>query len=121
MKNLFQGTSIAGAVLAALVPFAKCPVCAAAAAGVLGSLGIAGLGLNPWFVPVLGLFLALGLWGFVQSARAHGSWLPLSVATMGSAGVLVSRLLEQPSFLWLGGLALLGAFCLDLRAKRRAA
>lgn len=94
-------------------------MCAAAAGGVLTSLGIATIGIEPWFVPVVAILLVIGLWGFWQSARAHGKWRWFLLAIAGAAMTLGGRLLELAPVLWIGTILLVIAYTLDLRDKRK--
>lgn len=116
---MLKSVGIFSTGLATVVPIAKCPVCAAAATGVFGTLGIATIGIEPWFVPVVAVLLLIGLWGFWQSARVHGKWPWFLLAVVGSALVLGGRLAGSQYFLWPGTLALFAAYVLDVVAKRR--
>lgn len=86
----------------------------------LTSFGIATIGIEPWFVPVVAVLLVIGLWGFWRSARAHGKWLWFLLAIAGAGMTLGGRLLEVSPLLWIGTIMLVIAYTLDLRAKRNA-
>jgi hypothetical protein len=120
MKNIVKAMGLFSGSLAAAVPLAKCPICAAAAAGVFGSLGIATLGFEPWFLPLLSVLLIIGLWGFFQTARHHGKWQWFLLAVLGSALVVGGRISELAYLLWSGTIVLIAAYVFDLRAKRQA-
>lgn len=120
MKNIVKAMGVFSGSLAAAVPLAKCPICAAAAAGVFGSLGIATLGFEPWFLPLLSVLLSIGLWGFFKTARHHRKWQWFLLAVLGSALVIGGRIWEVVYLLWLGTVVLVVAYVFDLRAKRHA-
>jgi len=63
---------------------------------VLTSLGVATIGIEPWFVPVLAILLLIGLWGFFQTSQQHGKWQWFCLAAAASAMVLGGRLAELP-------------------------
>lgn len=117
---MLKSVGIFSTGLATVVPIAKCPVCAAAATGVFGTLGIATIGIEPWFVPAVVVLLLIGLWGFWQSARMHGQWLWFVLSMAGSGLIISGRLAELSYLLWSGTALLLAAYLLDMRAKRRA-
>lgn len=120
MKAFLKSAGLFSSTLAALVPIAKCPVCAAAAGGVLTSFGIAAIGIEPWFMPVVAVLLIIGLWGFWQSKKVHGRIWPFIGAIISSVTVIVGRLLEMPVILWGGTGALAAVYLCDWWIKRRA-
>jgi hypothetical protein len=93
-------------------------VCAAAAGGVLTSFGIATIGIEPWFVPVLVILLLVGLWGFWQSARNHRKIWPFVIAAISSSAVVAGRLFEIPLVLWGAAAGISVAYAFDWRLKK---
>lgn len=87
----------------------------------LASFGIATIGIEPWFIPILVVFLLIGLWGFWQSARAHGTIWPFVVAIVSSGAVVAGRLLEFPVVMWGGTAALMAAYVSDWIIKKKHA
>lgn len=85
----------------------------------LTSLGVATIGIEPWFVPVLAILLLIGLWGFFQTSRQHGKWQWFCLAAVASAMVLGGRLVELPLLVWSGTFGLVVVFLVDLGAKRK--
>ncbi len=95
-------------------------MCAAAAGGVLASFGIATIGIEPWFVLVVAVLLLIGLWGFWQSSRVHGTVWPLLIAIVSSGAVVAGRMLEMPIILWGATAALSAAYVSDWLIKNKA-
>lgn len=95
-------------------------MCAAAAGGVLASFGIATIGIEPWFVPVVAVLLLIGLWGFWQSSRVHGTIWPFLIAIVSSGAVVAGRMLEMPIILWGATAALSAAYVSDWLIKNKA-
>jgi hypothetical protein len=87
---------------------------------VLASFGIATIGIEPWFIPILVIFLFIGLWGFWQSARTHGAIWTFVVAIVSSAAVVVGRWFEFPVVMWGGTVALMAAYVSDWMIKKKA-
>ena len=97
---------VPGAVLA-LLPAAKCPLCLAAYAGVLSSLGLGFLAKERVLTPLIGVFLGIGLASVGWSARRHRRWGPVVISVLGSAAVIAGRLLWDVPVALYGGVALL--------------
>lgn len=85
----------------------------------LTSLGVATIGIEPWFVPVLAILLLIGLWGFFQTSQQHGKWQWFCLAAAASAMVLGGRLAELPFLVWSGGFVLVVVYLFDLGAKQK--
>jgi hypothetical protein len=96
-------------------------VCAAAAGGVLTSFGVATIGIEPWFVPVVAVLLLIGLWGFWQSAQMHRKIWPFLIAIVSSGAVVTGRMFEIPVVLWGATAALSAAYISDWLIKKSAA
>jgi hypothetical protein len=108
-----------GGALAILAPVGRCPVCLSTATGVVGSTSIGILASKPWFLPATGLFLLVGLWGTIASARAHCRWGAVWAMAIGAGLLVGGRLLTQGFLLWAGAGLLTAALLLDLYWKRK--
>jgi hypothetical protein len=108
-----------GGVLAVLAPVGRCPVCMSTAAGLAGSTGLGLLSSKAWFLPLIGAFLLVGLWGTIFSARAHGRWLGVWATALGAALLIAGRLAAQTLLVWTGALLLAGGWLVDLYWKRK--
>lgn len=108
-----QARRLARAVPPALVSigiafFPKCPMCWAAYASALGSLGVAHLPpYQPWMLPLLVALLAGHLYLLQRQLAAHRYW-PFACSLGGAACVLLGRLaVPQQSWLAVAGIGLL--------------
>jgi len=105
--------------LLALVPAAKCPICIAAHTGVLSSLSLGFLHDDRVFSPIIAVLLAVGLLSVAWSTRGHRGPGPLAVTVLGSAAVIVGRLIwSVPVVLDIGVALLVGASLWNLWLKR---
>lgn len=95
-----------------LLPAAKCPLCLAAYAGVLSSLGLGFLFMDPLQTPIIAVLLVVGLVSVGWSSRKHGIIYPFLVALLGSIAVVTGRLAFKVPVLLHGGVALLVAAAL---------
>ncbi len=106
----------------ALLPSLTCPPCLAAYAGLLSSAGLGFVLQGPALQPVVAAFLAVNLAALAWTARSHRSLIPLGIATIGSAGVLVGQLIgDVPAARYAGSGALLVAAAWNLWLKRPGA
>lgn len=107
-----------GGVLA-LLPAAKCPVCIAAYAGVLSSLGLGVLHDDRVLTPIIAVLLGVGLLSVAWSTRGHRRPGPLVLTVLGSAAVIAGRLIwSLPAVLYGGVVLLVGASLWNLWLKR---
>jgi mercuric ion transport protein len=97
-----------GAFLA-LLPSATCPACLAAYAGVISALGLGFLLQDRVLVPLIAVFLAVGLASVAWSTRSHRRAGPLVATALGSAAVVLGRIVWSAPNLVYGGAALLVA------------
>jgi hypothetical protein len=77
------------------------------------------LSSEPWFLPLIGLFLLAGLWGTIASARAHHRWGAVWATAIGAGLLIGGRLLTHGILLWAGAGLLTAALLLDLYWKRK--
>ncbi len=107
-----------GALLS-LLPSAICPACIAGFAGVLSAVGLGFLLSERVLAPLIGLFLALGLASVAWSTRSHRRAGPLVTTGLGSAAVILGRVIWSVPLVLYGGVALLVAASLwNLWLKR---
>ena len=107
-----------GAVLA-LLPVAHCPACVGAYFAVLSALGLGFLVTERVLAPLIGIFLVFGIATVAWSTRSHRRVGPLAVTLLGSAAVVVGRLIWNVPVVLYGGVALLIAASLwNLWLKR---
>ena len=83
------------------------------------SLGIASIGIEPWFLPVVSILLTLGLWGFWKSSKIHNKRWPFLVATVSSIAVIAGRIAGMPSVLWIATATLTISYMGDSIHKKR--
>jgi len=103
----------------ALLPVAHCPACLGAYFAVLSALGLGFLVTEHVLAPLIALFLVLGLGTVAWSTRSHRRFGPLVVTLVGSAAVVVGRLIWSLPAMLYGGVALLIAAALwNLWLKR---
>lgn len=109
---------IPGAVLP-LLPSATCPACLAAYAGVLSAVGLGFLFNDRVLTPLIAVFLLVGVASVAWSTKSHRRLGPLVATLLGSAAVLVGRLVWNISPVLYSGVALLiGASLWNLWFKR---
>ena len=111
-------TGIGGA-LALFTPVGRCPVCLSSTTGVAGAVGLGVLAAKPWFLPLIGVFLLLGLWGMISSARAHQRWQAVWATAIGAVLLIAGRMFSQTILLWISAGLLTTGLLLDLYWKRK--
>ncbi|NOJ27509.1 MAG: hypothetical protein DA330_05815 [Nitrososphaera sp.] len=84
----------------------------------LTSLGIASIGIDSFFLPGVAFLLLVGLLGFWRSGQISGRKWPFWIAVISSGAVLVGRLIESPTCLWIGTFFLAVAYVSDQLMKR---
>ncbi len=110
--------SVPAAVLP-LLPSFTCPACIAAYAGVLSAMGLGFILSEAVLGPLVLAFLVLSIATVVWSSRSHGRWGPLRVTVLGSALVVLGRLIwDLPLVLYAGVASLLAATLWNLWLKR---
>lgn len=116
-RNPLHWLGSGGSALAAAVP--KCPLCAAAASGLLSSLGLGTVvasGIARWLVPLL---LGIGILGLAVAARRHGVWWIPFLGIGGAVVLYWGWLGERPVPLWAGISLVVAASVANVRRQRR--
>ncbi|WP_088740419.1 MerC domain-containing protein [Haliangium sp. UPWRP_2] len=117
-KDISRWFSSIGGVVAVLMPKGLCPICIAASGGMLASFGLGFLLVERNVRWLLGLTLAIGLTGFILSARRHRRWWTLAVGVTAAVTTMLGRLLLSNLVLYSGMVLLIGAMGADLWARR---
>jgi hypothetical protein len=81
----------APALIAAVLPKFACPACAAAAIGVLGSLGLGYLLTAAYLLPITSVLLALALVALAFGAAKRRGYGPFLIGTVAAVGVLLGK------------------------------
>ncbi len=111
-------TAVPAAVLPLLPSFA-CPVCLAAYAGVLSSLGLGFLFSDRVQAPLIVFFLTITLGSVAWSAKQHRRFGPLLVVLCGSLAIVVGRVVWDIRWaLYLGVVCLVVGTVWNLILKR---
>jgi hypothetical protein len=84
-----------------------CPACWPIYAGVLGSLGIGAVALEPFLLPLGGLFLAIALASLGYRARSRRGYGPLVLGIIAAATLAAGELVFRSEVLAYAGVALL--------------
>lgn len=119
-QSVADGAGVVGAVLAAL-----CCAGAPIILGVLAATGLSFLRNDAILLPIMGVCLAIALWGFLSAKRLHHRGGPLAVAIAGTvalvAGVVFVHGGPAKLVIGLGVLLLLGATLWNARLRRSCA
>jgi mercuric ion transport protein len=115
-----DSAGVLGAVLAALccagVPFIVTG---------LAALGLSSLRNDALLMPLMGVSLAVALWGFLIGRRLHHSSAPVATAIAGSAalvaGVVYVHGAPAKALIGLGAAALIVATAANIRLRRACA
>ncbi len=94
---------IGGAVMAKLA----CPACWPIYAGILGSLGIGAAALEPFLVPLGGIFLAVALVSLGYRARNRRGYGPLVLGLAAALALALGELMLHSEAIAYSGVALL--------------
>lgn len=107
------------AAVLAVLPSFTCPVCIAAYAGVLSSMGLGFMYQSKYQTPLIVGFLLVGIATVAYSSRTHKKRSPVLLTLLGAAGVVAGKLVWEVPLLMYGGAALLfGATLYNLWLKR---
>ncbi len=90
--------------------------------GVLSAIGLSSFRRDSILIPLMGVSLAVALWGFLSGRRLHGSNLPIILALSGSAvlvaGVVSIRGYPGTVVIDIGAIALVAATVWNVRLRR---
>lgn len=118
-RGILRSLTLVPAAVLALLPSATCPACIAAYAGVLSAAGLGFVFDARYQVPLISIFLAMGVASIGWSTRSHRRAGPLLATLAGSAGVVAGRLLwTAPPLLHAGSALLFAAALWNLWLKR---
>jgi len=121
MTSVLRTMLAAPAAVLPLLPSFTCPICLAAYAGVLSSLGLGFLLNDRVQRPLIVLFLAIAVASVAWSGYRRGRWAPLGLAVAGAAMVGGGRLVwDLPAVLYAGVALLVLASLWTLFMKRSA-
>ncbi len=110
--------AVPGALLSLLPSFA-CPVCLAAYAGVLSTLGLGFVLTESVLAPLIIAFLLVGVASVAWTTRSHRRAGPLLTMVAGSGAVVAGRLVwNTPAVLYVGIALVIGASVWNLWLKR---
>src|SRR5260370_866011 len=87
-----------------LIPSLSCPACLPALASVLSALGLSFAAERPYLLWLNLLALIAALVMFARRRRTAG-YLPLAVASIGAAAIMVGKFLLVNSWIWWSGIA----------------
>lgn len=93
------------AVGAGLVPVGACPVCMAATAGVLSSLGLAFLLDTSYLLPLMTAFLGVALLALGYKANIRRGFGPLLIGILSAAAILAGKFVFSLDVMLYAGLA----------------
>ena len=106
-------------ILAAVLPKAACPVCVAAYAGAVSALGLGFLLTDRVLNPIIVGSLALSVVSVAWAARQRRRTLPLYLAVVGAAAIILGRMIwSVPLVVYVGMALLLGASLWTLWVRR---
>lgn len=93
--------------LVSLLPTATCPACLGAYAGLVSAMGVGFLFRKQVLLPLIGIFLLLGIAGAVMSRRRHHRSGPLLLTIGGSLLVALGRIIwDVPVLVYAGAILL---------------
>ncbi|MCZ6807979.1 MAG: MerC domain-containing protein [Deltaproteobacteria bacterium] len=102
-----------------LLPSFTCPLCLAAYAGVLSTLGLGFVLTESVLAPLIVAFLLVGIASIAWTTRSHRRAGPLLTIVTGSAAVVAGRLVwNTPAVLYVGIALVIAASLWNLWLKR---
>ena len=118
-RSLLRLLGVAPGVVASLLPSFACPACLAAYFGVASALGLGFLFTEEVLVPLIVVFLVVGVLSVARTSRSHGRYGPLVATVVGAAAISVGRLVfDVPVAVYLGAAFMIGAAFWNLWLKR---
>jgi len=119
-KNWIRSLAVVPGALLSLVPSATCPACLTAYAGVLSAVGLGFLLNERVLAPLIVLFLAVGIASVAWSTRSHRNPGPLVATILGSAVVMMGRVVGHVhTLLYAGVMILIAASLWNVWLKKR--
>lgn len=119
-RNWLRSLAMIPGALLPLLPNATCPACVAAYAGVLSAVGLGFLLTERILAPLIVLFLAVGIASVAWSTRSHRHVGPVVATVLGSAAVIMGRVVGHVhSLLYAGVMILIAASLWNLWLKKR--
>lgn len=106
-RNWLRSLAVVPGALLSLVPSATCPACLTAYAGVLSAVGLSFLLNERVLARLIVLFVALGIVSVAWSTRSHRRPGPLIATLLGSAAVIMGRVVGHVHALLYAGVVLL--------------
>ena len=118
-RGLVGATLTLPAAVLPLLPSFTCPVCLAAYAGVLSTLGLGFVLTEGVLAPLIVAFLFVGIASVAWTTRSHRRAGPLSMIVAGSGAVVAGRLVwSTPAVLYVGIALVVAASLWNLWLKR---
>jgi len=119
-RNWLRSLAMMPGALLPLLPNVTCPACVAAYGGVLSAVGLGFLLTERVLAPLIVLFLGVGIASVAWSTRSHRRAGPLIATLIGSAAVIMGRVVGHVhSVLYAGVAILIAASLWNLWLKRR--
>jgi hypothetical protein len=107
--RILSGLAVLPAVGLALLPKAVCPVCLAAYAGVLSSLGLGISQYAAYLIPVTVLFLVLSITTLIYGALKRDRYGPFVMGACAALIIIFGKFLFDSEVALYGGVVLLAA------------
>ncbi len=96
-KEALSNTGAIGSVAG----IAACPLCVPFFTSLLASFGLGAL--IPFWQPIVGVFFAIALYGFISAFRIHRQVSPLLLLIIGGALLWMGRYIVGEDLVWIAG------------------
>jgi len=118
-KNWLRSLAVMPGALLPLLPSATCPACLSAYAGLLSAVGLGILLNERVLAPLIVVFLIIGVVSVAWSTCSHRRAGPLVATLLGSAAVIMGRVVGHVhTLLYAGVVTVIGASVWNLWLKR---